>query len=115
MVLDDISGSSAQLFARKLLLISEIDSLHVATEVETIKIISKHGSHPHIVEVLRLGTIDDYQFIDMELCDLNLEEYIHRSEVPGLSKSVPYFVKDGPPPLESSAGMERNAACCKWR
>jgi len=58
------------------------------------------GVHPHIVAVLRIGELRNrYLFIDMELCDLNLLEYIYctkpRQTVP------PYFIKDQPAPMKA--------------
>ena len=37
----------------------------------------------------------------MELCDLNLSEYIHRKVPPDSSESIPYFIKNAPPPLKA--------------
>ena len=37
----------------------------------------------------------------MELCDLNLEEYIHRPTPPNPSESIPYFIKNAPTPLKA--------------
>jgi len=38
-------------------------------------------SNKHLVAVLGVGIIDSHYFIDMELCDRNLEEYIQTSDV----------------------------------
>jgi len=59
--------------------------------------------HPNIVAVLKLGPLPQtpYYFIDMELCDLNLAEYIHRRTPLSPSESIPYFVKDAEPPLKA--------------
>lgn len=32
----------------------------------------------------------------MELCDLSLELYIYRTDIPSPSESIPYFDKDAP-------------------
>ena len=37
----------------------------------------------------------------MELCDLNLQEYIHRSTPPVTLRAIPFFVKNAPPPLRA--------------
>src|SRR5271155_1500029 len=38
-------------------------------------------SNRHLIAVLGLGIIDSHYFIDMELCDKNLEQYIQTSNV----------------------------------
>ena len=58
------------------------------------------GSHSHIVEVLRIGELrnsSDY-FIDMELCDLSLEDYINSEN---LGDGLPVYNKTVPPPLRA--------------
>src|SRR5271156_6662865 len=64
-------------FARKLLHI--LKRKEIEDEAQAIKKICGQGSNSDIVEVLRLGELrnTDYYFIDMELCDLNLTDYIH--------------------------------------
>jgi serine/threonine protein kinase len=51
------------------------------------------------VTVLKIGDIPPFLFIDMELCDLNLDDYIYcrkdQSAVPT------YFIKNQPPPMKS--------------
>jgi serine/threonine protein kinase len=86
-----------------LLHIPQIRREEIEFEVQAIRKICGNGLHPHIVEVLKLGELrnTDYYFIDMELCDLNLEEYIYCSTPPNPSKSIPYFIKDAPPPLKA--------------
>lgn len=80
-----------------------IDRKDIEHEAQVIKRICGEGAHPHIVEVLKLGELRnvDYYFIDMELCDLNLSEYIHRSIPLNPSESIPYFIKNLPPPLKA--------------
>ena len=53
-------------------------------------------NHKNIVSVLKWGELPNsaYYFIDMELCDLNLAVYIHRTDAPSPSESLPYFIKD---------------------
>src|SRR5947207_15216830 len=45
-----------------------------------------NGTHKNIVQVFECGTFSDlsYSFIDMELCDLNLDEYITNNRVVAL-------------------------------
>lgn len=59
--------------------------------------------HPNIVAVFKFGELCDtsHYFIDMELCDLNLAEYIHRQTPPNPLESIPSFIKDGPPPFRA--------------
>jgi serine/threonine protein kinase len=37
----------------------------------------------------------------MELCDINLHDYIYRKTPFDLSKSIPFFVRDASPPLKA--------------
>jgi serine/threonine protein kinase len=92
-----------QACARKLLHIPRIQREEIDYEARAIIKICGKGSHSHIVEVLKLGELHNtgYYFIDMELCDLNLAEYIHRSTPPNPSESIPYFIKNAPPPLKA--------------
>ena len=49
-------------------------------EIRAINELNKDGGHPNIVKVLRDGWVGHpvtYHFIDMELCNLNLHQYIH--------------------------------------
>jgi serine/threonine protein kinase len=51
----------------------------------------------NIVQVLDHGLLANYPyyFIDMELCDLSLHDFIHRSTSCEPSESIPYFTKGG--------------------
>jgi serine/threonine protein kinase len=63
--------------------------------------LSKTGGHPYIVSVLRIGELRNsrYLFIDMELCDLNLAEYLYCSKP--RSQVATFFVKNQPPPMKA--------------
>lgn len=37
----------------------------------------------------------------MELCDLNLDVYIHDDTLSSSPESVPYFIKTAPPPMKA--------------
>ena len=76
---------------------------HIENEAHAITKLCEKGEHLHIVAVLRIGKLlnTHYFFIDMELCDLNLDEYIHCTEPPYPSASIPYFIKNYPPPLKA--------------
>jgi serine/threonine protein kinase len=64
-------------------------------EVRAIKKLCGPGAHVNIVQVLDHGQLSNtpYYFIDMEFCDLNLHDYIHRETSPEPSESIPYFIK----------------------
>jgi serine/threonine protein kinase len=59
-------------------------------EVKAIKRLCGPGAHVNIVQVLDHGTLSNtpYYFIDMEFCDFNLHDYIHRETSPELSESI---------------------------
>ncbi len=61
------------------------------------------GPHPHIVTILQLGEFRNahtqYYFIDMELCDLNLADFIHGPA--SSNPSIPSLVKNVSPPLRA--------------
>jgi len=57
----------------------------------------KGGTHKNIVEVIRLGVLStSLYFLDMELCDLNLETWITRKWDERIEKKLPYFTVDLP-------------------
>ena len=88
-----------QQFARKLVHIPGIDTKVIENEVEAILKLCRDGGHLHIVTVMRIGDIPPFLFIDMELCDLNLADYIYCTKD---RASVPtYFIKDQSPPMKS--------------
>jgi serine/threonine protein kinase len=89
----DISLGKA--FARKLIRVPQVDAKVVANEVQAVKALSKE-SHANIVVVLRIGELRNSQdlFIDMELCDLNLTDYIR-----GAQPMPSFLVRNQPPPM----------------
>jgi len=54
----------------------------ILNEFRAIKKLCVDHSHKNLVAVYRYGKLPDslYYYIDMELCELNLEEYIHEFE-----------------------------------
>ena len=92
-----------KLFARKLFHDARVKRNEIEHEAQAIIKICGKGAHSHIVEVLKLGDLHngDYYFIDMELCDLNLDNYIHRLDPPEPSESIPCFIKNASPPLKA--------------
>jgi len=66
-------------FARKLIRISNAIAEDVENEVKVVEALRKKGTHPNIIEILNHGwleTAGKVYFIDMELADLTLTEYI---------------------------------------
>jgi serine/threonine protein kinase len=61
------------------------------------------GAHVHIVEVLRIGELQDssYYFIDMELCDLSLQAYIYRDPNSSVPESIPCFIRNATPTVKA--------------
>jgi serine/threonine protein kinase len=57
------------------------------------------GGNPHIVAILKIGDIPQNVFFDMELCDMNLADYIYGTL--DESTAATYFIKDQPPPMKS--------------
>ena len=91
-----------QSFARKLIRIPRVEAKVIDTEIRVLTELSREGIHPHIVAVLRIGELPNSQdlFIDMELCDLNLAEYIYGSKPRDLVPT--FFIKDQSPPMKAS-------------
>jgi len=66
-------------FARKLIRISNAIAEDVENEVKVVEALRKKGTHPNIIEILNHGWLENagkVYFIDMELADLTLTEYI---------------------------------------
>ena len=55
------------------------------------------GTHRNIVQVVDHGLIWNYgyYYIDMKLCDMSLNDYLHPKLPPGPSASLPCFVEGG--------------------
>jgi serine/threonine protein kinase len=51
----------------------------IKNEVDAVIAICKTGGHDNIIKIYSQGTIPlhDYYYVDMEYCDINLEDYIH--------------------------------------
>jgi serine/threonine protein kinase len=75
-----------------------VDTQVADDEIRAIRDLYHDGGHRHIVTITKIGDIPQNIFIDMELCDLNLDDFIHCRK----DGIVPtYFVKDEPPPVKS--------------
>jgi hypothetical protein len=92
-----------------LLYLPGIPSAVVQNEARAIRKLCGQGNHPNIVAVINHGQLPNapYYFIDMELCDINLHDYIYRETPIDPSESIPFFMKDAPPPLKA----QQNMAC----
>jgi serine/threonine protein kinase len=88
-------------FARKLIQIPLVEPKILQNEIKVLTELCQQGAHAHIVAVLRIGEIRHSRvlFIDMELCDLNLHEYIYCTKP---RETVPiFFIKDHSPPTKA--------------
>jgi serine/threonine protein kinase len=67
----------------------------VVKEVKAIKRLCGPGAHVNIVQVLNHGHLSNapFYFIDMEFCNLNLHDYIHRKSHES-SELRPYFIRE---------------------
>ena len=65
-------------------------------EVMAIKKLCGPGAHVNIVQVLAHGQLPNapYYFIDMELCDWNLHDYIHGQPSVESLDSMPYIIRE---------------------
>src|SRR5271168_4449390 len=67
-------------FARKLIRpFGSVTKADIENEVKAITDISASGGHRHVIRFLLHGPLpaSDYYYIDMELCDFNLDKYIY--------------------------------------
>jgi len=75
-------------------------------EITAIKKIIGESSlsyEKNIIRFIQFGRLPKapYYFIDMEFCEITLEQYIYRSEPLGPNENIPFFVKDAPPPMKA--------------
>jgi serine/threonine protein kinase len=77
-----------------------VEAKVIEDEVKNLTEICQQA-HPHIVNAVRIGELRNtrYLFIDMELCDLNLVEYIYCTRPRELVPT--FFIKDQPPPMKA--------------
>ena len=75
----------------------------IANEVRVIAKLCETNKHKNIVAVFRYGKFPpSYYFIDMELCDITLDMYIHRRWTPEIELKLFYFTKTPPPRMQMS-------------
>ena len=82
-----IDTSDGRLFARKVVrLFGAVEATDIDNEIRAVTKLCKSG-HANIVQVFEFGLLKDdsaWHFIDMELCDFTLENYIRGDETPPL-------------------------------
>jgi serine/threonine protein kinase len=62
------------------------------------KLCMTHHTHKNIVSVFDYGRLSSFlYFIDMELCDLNLERWIYRTWDEATAKKLPFLTAELPP------------------
>jgi len=76
--------------------------------VRAVDKLCKLGAHPNIVPVFRRGKFNssDYYYLDMELCDLNLEKYLKRDWTASMREKFPFFSCEMPPEMRMSQVWE---------
>src|SRR5271155_5755394 len=82
-------------FARKLIRpFGSVTKEDIENEVKAITDICASGGHRHVIQFRGHGPLrgSDYYYIDMELCDFNLDKYIHSPNrsllFPGLKREA---------------------------
>ena len=67
---------------KSLRIFGEVETSDIENEVRAIDKPCKPDGHPNIIIILDHGWLSfDLYFIDMELCDLSLHEYIYRPKI----------------------------------
>ena len=91
-------------FARKLIRpFGEVKLTDIQNEIRAVEKLCKSGTHKNIVAVLNHGKLPPwFYFLDMELCDLNLESYINRRWTPALQKRIQYFTSELPSSMRTA-------------
>jgi serine/threonine protein kinase len=76
----------------------DINQEHIDNEIRVAVKLCEPGTHKNIVSVFELGQIprSAYYFMDMERCDLNLNDYIKRKWTPRIREKVPEFIDPSP-------------------
>src|SRR5271154_1333960 len=74
-------ANRAQEFARKIVRpFAGITKEDIENEARVVRELQNLEGHPNIISILRDGWEETpflYYFLDMELCDMNLNDYIH--------------------------------------
>jgi len=98
--------NSFQAFARKVLKSGvRLTQEEIERETAAVKKITAGplSREKNIVTILDFGKLPrtPFYFIDMELCEISLEDYIYPSEPLNSTQSIPFFVKEAPPPMKA--------------
>jgi serine/threonine protein kinase len=91
--------TTIEIFARKIIrLWGDLTEDDVNNEMRAVdKLCRTNDTHPNIVTVFDYGRISQFiYFIDMELCDLNLERWIYRSWDENAAKKMPFLTTELP-------------------
>jgi len=82
----DISKAFARKIDRQL---GQANKSEIESELRVVKLLMEHGGHQNIVTILRHGFIQSFDlfYIDMELCDATLKDYI---EYWAVDKNLPF-------------------------
>jgi serine/threonine protein kinase len=84
MWLPNIPLTTLKSFARKLVRCF-VTKAEVKNEARIVSSLLKDGGHPNVISILKHGWLKyNYFFIDMELCDCTLFEYIKYSDNPAM-------------------------------
>jgi serine/threonine protein kinase len=92
-------------FARKLFRpFGNITDEHTTNELRVVKKLFENGHHDNIVEVYKYGQLlnGPFLYIDMEVCALNLENFIQRQWTIEIYTHLPYLTVDLPPRLRAA-------------
>jgi serine/threonine protein kinase len=94
-----------QVFARKIIrLAGYLTENDIKNEIRAVaKLCMTGNTHKNIVSVFEHGQLSAFlYFIDMELCDLNLERWIYRTWGEDTAKTFPHLTVDLPPRMRIS-------------
>src|SRR5271163_2490924 len=72
----------------------------VENEIHSIERLCQRGSHKNIVAHGRLD--GGFYYMNMELCDLSLHDYIYQLWTPEMLATVAYLTVDQPPRMRMS-------------
>jgi serine/threonine protein kinase len=92
--------TKSQVFARKIMrLTGRIKEDDVKNEMRAVaKLCMTQNTHQNIVAVFDYGCLSSFlYFIDMELCDLNLEQWIYRTWDEATANKLAFLTAELPP------------------
>ena len=76
-----LTSNCAQEFARKIVRpFAQADEPAIENETKAVHQLLQSGGHSNIISILNHGWLDSpyhYYYLDMELCELSLHQYIH--------------------------------------